>query len=65
MVNEWVYCPRLAWLEWVDGQWAESGDTAKGRRVHARVDAGGPPLEGFAPKAQALPTTEHPSNQAV
>lgn len=44
MVNEWVYCPRLAWLEWVDGQWAESGDTAQGRRVHARVDSGGPPL---------------------
>ena len=33
MVNEYVYCPRLAWLEWVDGQWAESGDTAQGRRV--------------------------------
>lgn len=44
MVNEYVYCPRLAWLEWVDGAWAESGDTAQGRRVHARVDAGGPPL---------------------
>jgi CRISPR-associated endonuclease Cas1/CRISPR-associated protein Cas4 len=44
MVNEYVYCPRLAWLEWVDGEWAESGDTAQGRRVHARVDAGGPPL---------------------
>jgi len=42
MVNEWVYCPRLAWLEWVDGQWPESGDTAQGRRVHRRVDAGSP-----------------------
>ncbi|MGD9535546.1 MAG: CRISPR-associated endonuclease Cas1 [Alphaproteobacteria bacterium] len=44
MVNEWVYCPRLAWLEWVDSQWADSGDTAQGRRVHTRVDAGGPAL---------------------
>ncbi|HZP96250.1 MAG TPA: CRISPR-associated endonuclease Cas1 [Candidatus Limnocylindria bacterium] len=44
MVNEWVYCPRLAWLEWVEGQWAESGDTAQGRRVHARVDVAGPAL---------------------
>ncbi len=44
MVNEWVYCPRLAWLEWVESQWAESGDTAQGRRVHRRVDAGGPPM---------------------
>ena len=41
MVNEWVYCPRLAYLEWVEGEWAESGDTAEGRRVHARVDEGG------------------------
>lgn len=41
MVNEWVYCPRLAFLEWVDGEWADSGDTEEGRRVHVRVDAGG------------------------
>ncbi len=41
MVNEWVYCPRLAYLEWVEGEWAESGDTAEGRRAHGRVDEGG------------------------
>jgi CRISPR-associated exonuclease Cas4/CRISPR-associated protein Cas1 len=41
MVNEWVYCPRLAFLEWVDGEWADSGDTEEGRRAHMRVDAGG------------------------
>ncbi len=41
MVNEWVYCPRLAYLEWVEGEWAESGDTAEGRRAHRRVDEGG------------------------
>ena len=40
MVNEFVYCPRLAFLEWVDSEWAESGDTMEGRRVHVRVDAG-------------------------
>ena len=39
MVNEWVYCPRLAYLEWVEGEWADTGDTAQGRRVHRRVDA--------------------------
>ena len=38
MVNEWVYCPRLAYLEWVEGEWADTGDTAQGRRVHRRVD---------------------------
>jgi CRISPR-associated endonuclease Cas1/CRISPR-associated protein Cas4 len=41
MVNEYVYCPRLAFLEWVDSEWADSGDTEEGRRVHVRVDAGG------------------------
>jgi CRISPR-associated exonuclease Cas4/CRISPR-associated protein Cas1 len=41
MVNEWVYCPRLAFLEWVDSEWADSGDTEEGRRAHVRVDAGG------------------------
>jgi len=50
MVNEWVYCPRLAWLEWVDGAWADSGDTARGRRAHARVDRPGPAL----PDAEAV-----------
>src|SRR5262245_59302541 len=41
MVNEYVYCPRLAFLEWVDSEWADSGDTEEGRRAHARVDSGG------------------------
>src|SRR5262245_55125 len=41
MVNEFVYCPRLAFLEWVDSEWADSDDTEEGRRVHARIDAGG------------------------
>jgi len=40
MVNEYVYCPRLAFLEWVDGEWSDSGDTEEGRRAHARIDAG-------------------------
>lgn len=48
MVNEYVYCPRLAFLEWVDGEWADSGDTEEGRRAHVRLDRGGgrlPPPE--------------------
>jgi CRISPR-associated endonuclease Cas1/CRISPR-associated protein Cas4 len=38
MVNEYEYCPRLAYLEWVQGEWAESSDTVQGRHVHRRVD---------------------------
>lgn len=45
IVNEWVYCPRLAFLEWVHGEWADNGDTAAGRRDHAASDTGkAPPL---------------------
>jgi len=38
MLNEFVYCPRLAYLEWVQGEWADSADTVHGRGVHRRVD---------------------------
>lgn len=38
MVNEYQYCPRLAYLEWVQGEWSESADTVEGRHVHRRVD---------------------------
>ena len=41
MVNEWIYCPRLAYLMWVEGEWAETADTSAGKRAHARADAGG------------------------
>lgn len=38
MVNEYQYCPRLAYLEWVQGEWRESSDTVEGRYAHRRVD---------------------------
>jgi CRISPR-associated protein Cas1 len=38
MLNEHVYCPRLAYLEWVQGEWADSADTVDGRYKHRRVD---------------------------
>ena len=41
MVNEYSYCPRLAYLEWVQGEWAESADTVEGRHAHRRVDRAG------------------------
>ena len=49
MVNEFVYCPRLAYLMWAQAEWAETGDTVEGRRVHARVDRANAPLP--APEA--------------
>jgi len=41
MLNEFVYCPRLAVLEWVEGEWAESSDTVEGAIRHGRVDRAG------------------------
>lgn len=41
MLNEYVYCPRLAILEWVDAEWAESADTVEGGIRHTRVDRPG------------------------
>ncbi len=48
MLNEYAFCPRLFFLEWVDQLWASSSDTAEGDRLHGRVDAGGgaAPLPG-------------------
>lgn len=38
MLNEFTYCPRLGYLEWVQGEWSENEDTAQGEFVHRRVD---------------------------
>jgi CRISP-associated protein Cas1 len=48
MVNEFSYCPRLFYLEWVDAQFAESDDVVEGRYRHRVVDvpAGSAPLPG-------------------
>lgn len=41
MVNEYVYCPRLFYYEWVEGLFRESADTLEGKLQHARVDKEG------------------------
>ena len=38
MLNEFVYCPRLFYLEWVQSEWADSSDTVAGASDHRRVD---------------------------
>lgn len=48
MVNEFVYCPRLFFYEWVEGQFCENADTVEGKIQHERVDA----------KATELPSPE-------
>jgi len=38
MINEFVYCPRLFFYEWVEGLFRESVDTVEGKIQHERVD---------------------------
>jgi len=39
MVNEFVYCPRLFFYEWVEGLFQHSVDTLEGKIQHERIDA--------------------------
>jgi CRISPR-associated protein Cas1 len=49
MVNEFTYCPRLFFLEWVQARFEHNPDTVDGLFQHRVVDAGGgrapPPAE--------------------
>mgnify|MGYP002621953900 FL=1 len=58
MLNEYVYCPRLFFLEWVEELWASNADVAEGLRRHRRVDSGGGaaplPAEGTLVAARSV-----------
>jgi len=49
MLNEFVYCPRLFYYEFVEGIFVENADTLRGAALHQRVDAG----SGALPAAKA------------
>src|SRR5437660_2837848 len=55
MVNEFVYCPRLFFYEWVEGLFRESKDTLEGSFQHKRVDA----------KVTELPTPEEAATETI
>ena len=54
MLNEYAYCPRLAYLEWVQGEFADSVDTLEGRFQHRRVDR----PSGTLPERPAAESTD-------
>lgn len=56
MLNEFVYCKRLFYYEFVEGVFVHNADTLRGKSLHARVDAG----TGELPPAKA----EQPSEEA-
>ena len=47
MINEFSYCPRLCYLEWVQAEFAASADTLDGEYKHRRVNRG----QGGLPEA--------------
>jgi CRISPR-associated protein Cas1 len=54
MLNEFVYCQRLFYYEFVEGVFVESVDTLRGGAIHQRVDSG----NGALPAAKKKPKTE-------
>ncbi len=51
MLNEFTYCPRLFYLEWVQGEFRDNEDVLSGHIVHRRVEKEGgampePSVEG-------------------
>jgi CRISPR-associated protein Cas1 len=56
MLNEFVYCQRLFYYEFVEGVFVESADTLRGGAIHQRVDSG----SGALPKAKRKPEAGKP-----
>src|ERR1700722_2255655 len=56
MLNEFVYCQRLFYYEFVEGVFVESVDTLRGEAIHKRVDSGNGALP--AAKKKAKKTTQ-------
>ena len=56
MVNEYVYCPRLFYLEYVESQFAHNHETVEGAIGHRRVDE----KQDELPPAEELVDSERP-----
>ena len=55
MLNEHAYCPRLAYLEWVQGDFADSADTIDGQFQHRNVNV----------ETGSLPDPDKPAEERV
>jgi CRISPR-associated protein Cas1 len=53
MVNEILYCERLFFLEWVQGEFADNAFTVEGRAVHKRVDVPTPTKRALSRRASS------------
>ena len=52
MLNEFVYCPRLFYYEFVESVFMQSADTLRGKALHRRVDSGKGDLPAAAGKEE-------------
>jgi CRISP-associated protein Cas1 len=59
MLNEFVYCQRLFYYEFVEGVFVESADTLRGGALHQRVDSG----TGALPKAKRKAEADKPKGE--
>src|SRR5580698_2852174 len=72
MINEALYCERLLYLEWAQGEFADNAFTVEGRAAHRRADQPGgrlpePPAALAAPgegDALADPPNDHGGGDA-
>jgi hypothetical protein len=61
MLNEFVYCPRLFYYEWVEGLFRASADTEAGKLEHKRVDR----EDGKLPAAEEIGSEKIHSRSAT
>ncbi|WP_437288461.1 CRISPR-associated protein Cas4 [Sorangium sp. So ce406] len=65
MINEVLYCERLMYLEWAQGEFEDNVFTVEGRSVHRRADVAGgelpPRPAGAAPGSAGEPSAAAPS----
>jgi CRISPR-associated protein Cas1 len=65
MMNEFVYCQRLFYYEFVEGVFVESVDTLRGAAIHQRVDSGNGALPAAKTKKKTEKTTEEKPSETV
>ncbi|WP_437756482.1 CRISPR-associated endonuclease Cas1 [Sorangium sp. So ce1389] len=67
MINEVLYCERLLYLEWAQGEFEDNVFTVEGRSVHRRADVAGgelPPRPAGAAQASAAEQASATSSPA-
>ena len=65
MMNEFVYCQRLFYYEFVEGVFVESVDTLRGAAIHQRVDSGNGALPAAKTKKKTEKTTEEKPSETA